>query len=99
MPSSLSDVLNGRQMGGLQNLGAVQKIKIYLSLTFNSGGSAAILEGRQNIYVNDERNLLEVTTPHLFHRYVIICRFDRTYLNLRVCDLSIEAWRCKTNKQ
>jgi len=89
MPTSLSDVLNGYQMGWLQNLGAVQKIKIWLCLTFNPGGSAATREGRQNVYVNDERNLPEVITPHLFHGYVIICRSDGTYLNLRLCDLSI----------
>jgi len=72
MPVPLSDVLNGYQVGWLQKLGAVQKIKICLCLTFNSGGSAPTQEGH---------NLLEVITPHLFHTYVSICLSDGTYLN------------------
>jgi hypothetical protein len=97
MPAPLSVVLNGYQVGWLQNLGAVQKIKICLCLAFSPGGSAPTQEGRQNVSVNEERNLLEVITPHLFHTYVSICRSNSTYLNLRVFDLSILAWCCKTN--
>jgi len=89
VPAPLSDVLNGYQVGWLQNLGAVQKIKTCLCLTFYPGGSAPSEEGRQNVSVNEERSLLEVITPRLFHTYVSICLSDGTYLNLRVFDLSI----------
>lgn len=72
MPAPLSDVLNGYQVGWLQNLGAVQKIKISLCLTFNSGGSAPTQVGRQNVSVNEERNLLEVITPHFIRTSVYV---------------------------
>lgn len=75
IPAPLSDVLNGYQVGWLQNLGAVQKIKMCLCLIFNPGCSAPTQEGRQNVSVNEERNLLEVITPHLFHTksvYVVL---------------------------
>ena len=89
MLDPLSDVLNGYQVGWLQNLGAVQKIKIYLCLTFNPSGSARTQEGRLNVSVNEERNLMEVIAPRLFHMYVSIFLSDCSYLNLRVFDLSI----------
>jgi hypothetical protein len=68
-------------MGWLQNLGAVQKIKICLCPTFNPGNSAPTQEGRQNVSVNEERNLIVVITPHLIYTYVSICRSNSTYLN------------------
>jgi len=70
-PSSV--VLNGYQVGWVQNLGAVQKIKICLCLTFNPGGSAPTQERRQNVSVNEERNLLEVnhiTFISYVHQYM-----------------------------